>query len=166
MISKTFSRTSACLTALGFAAFCTAAVAAPDAPQASHAAPHKIESQHASAAYTGVQEVVVVMSGPEPQAEEGFDNDPLMTPWRRYVDGQLIVMYQDGPDSAGARTANRYIGAKVIQPFPAMRGALVQLPAGMSVPDAVAKYSQLPGVINMSPNAVADDADNVAVLND
>jgi hypothetical protein len=160
-------RTSFTLIAASAAIACTACTAMSDEPLASGTNNDILVAQSTSAPTTSpsqpTQTVKVDVAPPAQAIAEETSGDPLMTPWRHYVDGQLIVMYQDGHRSAAARAANQKIGAKVIQAFPVMRGALVSLPAGMSVPEAVAQFQALPGVINVSPNAVATEPDTVAM---
>ena len=159
-------RTSFTLIAAAAAIACSACTAMSDEPLASGTNNDILVAQSTNAPITPpsqpTQTVKVEVAPVEAIAEETA-SDQLMTPWRHYVDGQLIVMYQDGHRSAAARAANQKIGAKVIQAFPVMRGALVSLPPGMSVPEAVAQFQALPGVINVSPNAVATEPDTVAM---
>lgn len=158
-------RTSFPLIAATLAIACTACTAMPDEPLASGTNQDILVAQATNAppAPPSQPPVQTVKIDVEPAAAESAGaGDVAMTPWRHYVDGQLIVMYQDGHRSAAARAANEKMGAKVIQAFPVMRGALVALPAGMSVPEAVARFQQLPGVINVSPNAVATQPETVA----
>ncbi|QEI05378.1 hypothetical protein FXN63_05610 [Pigmentiphaga aceris] len=160
-------RTSFPLIAASLAIACTACTAMPDEPLASGTNNDILVAQSTNAPPAPpsqpTQIVKIEVAPAVETAAQTPAGDPLMTPWRHYVDGQLIVMYQDGHRSAAARAANQQIGAKVIQAFPVMRGALVALPAGMSVPEAVARYQALPGVINVSPNAVATEPDTVAM---
>lgn len=159
-------RTSFTLIAAAGAIACSACTAMSDEPLASGTNNDILVAQSTNAPPTPSQPTQTVKVEVAPPAEaiaEEMASDQLMTPWRHYVDGQLIVMYQDGHRSAAARAANQKIGAKVIQAFPVMRGALVSLPPGMSVPEAVAQFQALPGVINVSPNAVATEPDTVAM---
>lgn len=159
-------RTSFPLIAATVAIACTACTAMPDEPLASGTNNKLFVAQatNVPAAPPSQPPVQTVKIDVEPTADLAHDGTPngVMTPWRHYVDGQLIVMYQDGHRSAAARAANQKMGVKVIQAFPVMRGALVELPAGMDVPEAVARFQQLPGVINVSPNAVASEPETVA----
>jgi hypothetical protein len=158
-------RTSFPLIAASLAIACTACTAMPDEPLASGTNHDILVAQSTSAppAPPSQPPIQTVKIDVEPAAQVARATDTGMTPWRHYVDGQLIVMYQDGHRSAAARAANEQMGVKVIQAFPTMRGALVALPAGMDVPEAVARFQQLPGVINVSPNAVATEPDTVAM---
>ena len=160
-------RTSFTLIAASAAIACTACTAMSDEPLASGTNNDILVAQSTNAPLTPpsqpIQTVKVEVISPVEAIAEEAASDQMMTPWRHYVDGQLIVMYQDGHRSEAARAANQKIGAKIIQAFPVMRGALVALPPGMSVPEAVAQFQALPGVINVSPNAVATEPETVAM---
>jgi len=160
-------RTSFTLIAAAGAIACSACTAMSDEPLASGTNNDILVAQSTNAPQAPpvqpTQTVKVEVASPVEAVAQETAGDQLMTPWRHYVDGQLIVMYQDGHRSAAARAANQKIGAKIIQAFPVMRGALVALPPGMSVPEAVAQFQALPGVINVSPNAVATEPETVAM---
>jgi hypothetical protein len=170
-------RTTSLLSAITLAFACSACTAMPDEPLASGTntdivaqstnvpapRPSQPPIQTVSAdAPAPIQTVKIEVDPMTVELAKASAGEPVMTPWRHYVDGQLIVMYQDGHRSAAARAANQKMGAKVIQAFPVMRGALVALPAGMTVPEAVAKFSEMPGVIAVSPNAVATEPSTTA----
>lgn len=68
---------------------------------------------------------------------------------------QVIVQYRGGVKSFEAQTANQKVGATVVQAFDVIGGALVALPAGMSVQEGVALFKKQPGVVNAEPDTHA-----------
>lgn len=68
---------------------------------------------------------------------------------------QVIVQYRGGVKSFEAQTANQKVGARVVQPFDVIGGALVALPAGMSAEEGVALFKKQPGVVNAEPDTPA-----------
>ena len=99
-------RTSFTLIAAASAIACSACTAMSDEPLASGTNNDILVAQSTNAPITPpsqpTQTVKVEVAPVEAIAEETA-SDQLMTPWRHYVDGQLIVMYQDGHRSAAAR---------------------------------------------------------------
>jgi subtilisin family serine protease len=69
-----------------------------------------------------------------------------------YVDGELLVKFKDGTISGRAITANRQIGARVVEEFSDLGWQRVRLPFGMSVETAVARYANQDGVEYAQPN--------------
>jgi hypothetical protein len=167
MQTHTHLRTTFSVIAASLAFACTACTAMPDEPLASGTNNDVLVAQTTSTPQAPPSQppiqTVKIEVDPTAELARAAAGEPMMTPWRHYVDGQLIVMYQDGHRSKAARAANEKMGVKVIQAFPTMRGALVALPEGMDVPEAVAKFQQMPGVIAVSPNAVASVPEGVAV---
>ena len=73
---------------------------------------------------------------------------------KKYVEGELLVKYQNGLASADSLFANTLSGATVVQTFPDIGWQLVKLPAGVSVEQALSQYSSLAGVENAQPNYI------------
>ncbi|HEX8567216.1 MAG TPA: S8 family serine peptidase [Pyrinomonadaceae bacterium] len=73
---------------------------------------------------------------------------------KKYVEGELLVKYQNGLASADSLFANTLSGASVVQTFPDLGWQLVKLPAGVTVEQALSQYSNLAGVENAQPNYI------------
>jgi subtilisin family serine protease len=73
---------------------------------------------------------------------------------KKYVEGELLVKYQNGLASADSLFANTLSGATVVQTFPDLGWQLVKLPAGVTVEQALSQYSNLAGVENAQPNYI------------
>ncbi|HEX8196275.1 MAG TPA: S8 family serine peptidase [Pyrinomonadaceae bacterium] len=73
---------------------------------------------------------------------------------KKYVEGELLVKYQNGLASADSLFANTLSGATVVQTFPDIGWQLVKLPAGVTVEQALSQYSNLAGVENAQPNYI------------
>jgi subtilisin family serine protease len=69
-----------------------------------------------------------------------------------YVDGELLVKFKDGTASASAFRANNEIGARVLEKFADLKWERVELPAGVTVEAAAARYAALPEVEYAQPN--------------
>ena len=73
-------------------------------------------------------------------------------PQSEYVEGELLVKFADGPFSRQTDECNARLGAQVLRAFPACGWQHVRLPTGMTVRQALAAYSALPGVAAAEPN--------------
>ena len=73
---------------------------------------------------------------------------------KKYVEGELLVKYQNGLASADSLFANTLSGATVVQAFPDLGWQLVKLPAGVTVEQALSQYSNLAGVEEAQPNYI------------
>ena len=75
-------------------------------------------------------------------------------PTRPFVEGEVLVQFKDGPDSASAVEANRKAGGTVVKVLDKLRLALVQLPPNADTVKAVETYRRQPGVVTAEPNYV------------
>ncbi|MDQ4123915.1 MAG: S8 family serine peptidase [Acidobacteriota bacterium] len=73
---------------------------------------------------------------------------------KKYVEGELLVKYQNGLASPDSLFANSISGATVVQDFPDLSWQLVKLPAGVTVEQGLAQYANLVGVENAQPNYI------------
>src|SRR5215472_4423447 len=72
-----------------------------------------------------------------------------------YVRDQLLVQFRVGTTDASMAAAHAQLGAKEIRRFTNVAGlTLVQLPAGMSVKEALARYRKRPDVVYAGPNFI------------
>ena len=69
-----------------------------------------------------------------------------------YVEGELLVKFTSGTASSFASAANDEIGAKVLEEFADLGWQRVQLPKGLSVAAAMARYANLADVETVQPN--------------
>jgi len=69
-----------------------------------------------------------------------------------HFDSRVIVFYRDGVESASARTANAAVGATLLRPLAVENAAVVSLPAGMPVAEAIRLFMQQPGVTLAEPD--------------
>ena len=69
-----------------------------------------------------------------------------------YVEGELLVKFKSGTASSFAAQANNEIGAKVLEEFADLGWQRVQLPKGLSVETAMARYANLADVAAAQPN--------------
>ena len=76
----------------------------------------------------------------------------LKQPGGTYVSGELLVKFTGGADSNSARQANRAIGVRAVEDLKEFGWQRVQLPAGMTVDQAIAEYKKLEGVEFAQPN--------------
>lgn len=66
--------------------------------------------------------------------------------------GEVLVKFVGGPLGPLAEKGNAVVGGDVLRHFPACGWQHVQLPRGMSVPEGLATYEALPGVLAVEPN--------------
>lgn len=77
---------------------------------------------------------------------------PVLSAAPESVPGQLLVKYQAGASAAVRAAAAREIGIVVLKDFPRFDLQLVQLPAGMTLNEGIAAFSNTPGVQFAEPN--------------
>ena len=65
---------------------------------------------------------------------------------------RVIVFYRDGVDSNSARAANAAVGATLLRPLAVANAAVVSLPEGMSVEEAIRLFKLQPGVTLAEPD--------------
>ena len=65
---------------------------------------------------------------------------------------RVIVFYRDGVDSASARAANAAVGATLLRPLAVENAAVVTLPEGMPVEEAIRLFKLQPGVRLAEPD--------------
>lgn len=71
---------------------------------------------------------------------------------KAYVDGELLVKFKNGTISASAARANDQIGALVLEQFADLKWQRVKLPAGLTIGEAIARYTEIPDVEYAQPN--------------
>lgn len=71
---------------------------------------------------------------------------------KNYVDGELLVKYKNGVDSAFARNANAQTGAKVLENFSELKWQRVELPENTDLGEAIKRYQNSNGVESVQPN--------------
>ena len=71
---------------------------------------------------------------------------------KNYVEGELLVKFKSGTASGFASAANNEMGAKVLEEFADLGWLRVQLPKGLSVETAMARYANLADVVTAQPN--------------
>ena len=71
---------------------------------------------------------------------------------KTYADGELLVKFKSGTASTFSAQANNEIGAKVLEEFADLGWQRVQLPAGLSVETAMARYANFADVAAAQPN--------------
>jgi hypothetical protein len=69
-----------------------------------------------------------------------------------HFDSRVIVFYRDGVESASARAANAAVGATLLRPLAIENAAVLSLPAGMPVVEAIRLFMQQPGVTLAEPD--------------
>lgn len=69
-----------------------------------------------------------------------------------HFDSRVIVFYRDGVESASARAANAAVGATLLRPLAVENAAVLSLPAGMPVAEAIRLFMQQPGVTLAEPD--------------
>ena len=69
-----------------------------------------------------------------------------------YVDGELLVKYKSGVDSAAAFSMNAKTGAAVLEEFPDLGWQRVKLPSGLSINQALSSYKSSAEVEVAQPN--------------
>ena len=67
-------------------------------------------------------------------------------------DSRVIVFYRDGVESDSARAANAAVGATLLRPLAVENAAVLSLPAGMQVAEAIRLFMQQPGVTLAEPD--------------
>ena len=67
-----------------------------------------------------------------------------------YAEGELLVKWQDGPESYAAALGNAQIGSAVIQNLDEIGWQLVALPEHLGIGAAVELYRTLQGVMQLS----------------
>ena len=71
---------------------------------------------------------------------------------RAHFDSRVIVFYRDGVESDSARAANAAVGATLLRPLAVENAAVLSLPAGMQVAEAIRLFMQQPGVTLAEPD--------------
>ncbi|MBI3652476.1 MAG: S8 family serine peptidase [Acidobacteria bacterium] len=71
---------------------------------------------------------------------------------RNFIEGQLLVKFQDGPYAPQTQAAHTQTGARVLTNFDSIGWQLVQLPADLSVEEGVAQYRKLRDCVLAQPN--------------
>lgn len=69
-----------------------------------------------------------------------------------YVSDELLVKFDEGPDSTDARLANRAVGSTVLENLGDLGWQRVRIPAGVSVDGAIEQYKKFQGIISVQPN--------------
>jgi subtilisin family serine protease len=69
-----------------------------------------------------------------------------------YRAGQVIVHLRDGAGQAAAQRLAAGLGAAVLDQIPELRAVRLRLPAGLAVPDAIARLTADPDVASAEPN--------------
>lgn len=77
---------------------------------------------------------------------------PESTDTSIHFDSRVIVFYRDGVESDSARAANAAVGATLLRPLAVENAAVVSLPAGMPVAEAIRLFMQRPGVTLAEPD--------------
>lgn len=65
---------------------------------------------------------------------------------------RVIVFYRDGVDSSSALAANAVVGATFLRALAVGDAAVLSLPAGADLDDAILKLKQQPGVVEAEPD--------------
>jgi subtilisin family serine protease len=73
-------------------------------------------------------------------------------PGESYVRGELLVKFADGVSSKSALSAYRAVGAQALETVGDLGWQRVQLPAGLSVDEAINQFKHLDGVLYAQPN--------------
>ncbi len=71
---------------------------------------------------------------------------------KKYADGELLVKFKIGTNSARAAETNDKIGAVVLEQFPELKWQRVKIPAGLSIAQAVSRYQNMAEVEAVQPN--------------
>ncbi len=74
------------------------------------------------------------------------------SPGERFVAGELLVKFNDGPAANAVRNAHRAVGSAVLEDLGNTKWQRVQLPDGMSIEKAIELYTRLEGVEFAQPN--------------
>jgi subtilisin family serine protease len=98
--------------------------------------------------WTGIQ---AVEDSEHPRPVQPVRSSAPSTP-DRYVKGEILVRFKDGPFGLAAAEIHRQIGSWVIRSFPHIGWQHVRLPTGMTVSEAVLAYLEFPGVRAAEPN--------------
>jgi subtilisin family serine protease len=69
-----------------------------------------------------------------------------------YVDGELLVKYKSGMDSAAAFSMNAKMGTTVLEEFPELGWQRVKLPEGLSINQALSSYKSSGAIEVAQPN--------------
>ena len=69
-----------------------------------------------------------------------------------YVKNELLIKFLPGTTETKARTANRKLGADMLESLGDLDWQRVRLPAGMDIGDAIQRYKQMDGVESAQPN--------------
>ena len=67
-------------------------------------------------------------------------------------DSRVIVFYRDGVESDSANAANAAVGATLLRPLAVENAAVLSLPAGLPVAEAIRLFMQQPGVTLAEPD--------------
>ncbi len=78
---------------------------------------------------------------------------------KAYVADELLVQFAGAKALRAARTLAAQAGATVLREFTFAAWQHVRLPRGLSLPTALARYRQMPGVVAVQPNYVYTVAD-------
>ena len=80
-------------------------------------------------------------------------------PRPRYVEGELLVKFRDGPRGAAAEHARNVMKHEVKRNFKHIGWQHIRLPAGVTVEEGMARYSKLPNVLAVEPNGFMEIED-------
>jgi subtilisin family serine protease len=90
---------------------------------------------------------------PEPDRVEAVPRTERTSPAIDHVPGQLLVRFKSGTPPAMAQRVNEAHEARLLRSFHVPSGLyLVELPPGVGVPEAIARYRQDPSVRDVQPN--------------
>ncbi|MCI0748813.1 MAG: S8 family serine peptidase, partial [Verrucomicrobia subdivision 3 bacterium] len=79
----------------------------------------------------------------------------------RHVEGELLVKFADGSRGAAAERARQTMQHEVRRNFDFIGWQQIRLPRGVSVEEGLAKYRNLPGVLAVEPNYIAEGPDPI-----
>lgn len=108
------------------------------------------------------------IAGPQPSTASRISLGPVAPPQStptppQYKEGELLVKFSPNLSSTSKQAVHTSVGANVLRDFSFIGWQQVQLPQGMSVPQGVATYKQMTGVVAAEPNSLLQLA---AVPND
>ena len=82
-----------------------------------------------------------------------MQHDPPQSPdIGAHFSSRVIVFYRDGVESASARAANAALGATLLRRLAVENAAVVSIPAGMTIAEAIGLLMQQPGVTLAEPD--------------
>src|SRR5574341_1355765 len=105
--------------------------------------------------------LVFTLATPSVSAQEGNGSTPAGTELAEHVPGELLIRFSPGTSSSQAADKMNQMGVTHKREIKEIGVHVVKLPPGLSVEDAMARFSHRPGVEFVEPNYILHIAETL-----